>query len=398
MFGSFGYKDIGDEAMLTQDLDYLVNELGISKHNILLVGGRAGYISSYHRHPRNRCLSDFVFREYPFLSRLKLGGVTALLRSTLCETPIMPSLRFIKNCHAALITGGGTINTRDPRGASLKRMHSFVMFCRRHAVPVFMSGQTVGPLGINDDHDRLAGDIVRHVDVLTVRDNIYSRKYLDVLKVKPKEFVETCDDAFCLPYEDEVLPPALSSFLSSGRTIAFNVTDYTADTDDKRRFMAQLCEYLLATYKTSILMVPHTPRDFDHLHLITNMIDSRYEDRVRVPDTRNWRDKTIKRLISLCRCAIGGRYHFLVFAATARVPIVGMCGNYYSYVKQDGFARLQGLAHFILTEADTWNMNAVQGRIQDAMDYDMDSNVPYDQPSLSMERFKEWICGIVGAH
>jgi hypothetical protein len=34
--GSFGFKDIGDEAMLTEDLNYILNELGIPRKNIYI--------------------------------------------------------------------------------------------------------------------------------------------------------------------------------------------------------------------------------------------------------------------------------------------------------------------------------------------------------------------------
>jgi polysaccharide pyruvyl transferase WcaK-like protein len=55
-----------------------------------------------------------------------------------------------------------------------------------------------------------------------------------------------------------------------------------------------------------------------------------------------------KMLISKCNLAIGGRYHFLVFAMTAGTPCVGMAGNQYSVIKQNGFSKMIGKEHFII--------------------------------------------------
>ena len=46
--GSFGFKDIGDEAMLTEDLNYLLNDLGIPRQNIYIFGDQPDYVSYYY--------------------------------------------------------------------------------------------------------------------------------------------------------------------------------------------------------------------------------------------------------------------------------------------------------------------------------------------------------------
>ena len=67
--GSFGFKDIGDEAMLTEDLDYIINVIGISRDNIHLFGGDPDYISYFHKHPRGNCLPSSWFQEKKSIRR-----------------------------------------------------------------------------------------------------------------------------------------------------------------------------------------------------------------------------------------------------------------------------------------------------------------------------------------
>ena len=209
-----------------------------------------------------------------------------------------------------------------------------------------MSGQTIGPLGEVAEHDQLAKEIVESVDCLTVRDSLYSRRYLEIIGAHPQEFIETIDDAYTLPYQDEKLPADTASFVEDGNCVALNITQYTSDTTEQRNFVARLGEQIITQFDTKLVLVSHTPLDFGRLWMIYDSIPNALKHRVWLPDTRQWRDAMLKKLISHCRLAIGGRYHFIVFAGTSNTPFVGMAGNHYSYIKQDGFARPLGLGEF----------------------------------------------------
>lgn len=107
--------------------------------------------------------------------------IKAAIRRYTKPSPTPLQQAVLRNCDVALITGGGTINTRDGRKWSLERIHLIVSEFKRNGLPVFMSGQTIGPLGADTDDDRLARETVEMVDVLTVRDSEYSRRYLDLI-------------------------------------------------------------------------------------------------------------------------------------------------------------------------------------------------------------------------
>jgi len=396
--GSFGYMDIGDEAMLTEDLR-TIRSLGISAGEVLLFAAQTDYVSSYHQHPIANCHSSALIAP-------PTSEAVAKNRKTVGRR-IKKALRFIKlkpdgkrllqGCDAALITGGGTINSRPGASWSLQRIHSIVMEFRRCGLPVFLSGQTIGPLGQNPQDDRLAKEIVEAVDVLTVRDSLYSRRYMEAIGARPKEFIETVDDACSLPYEDAELPEYLLEQTRQYRTAAVNVTTYTSDTFEKRAFMAELIEQLLKRdIVERITLVSHSPVDLHNLWIINDMVANIWKDRLTIPDTRYWRDDSLKRLISCCDVAIGGRYHFIVFAGTSDTPFVGMTGNHYSYVKQDGFARPIGLTDCVLTERETWDMNGLLARVEAVRGIRLDVARRFPRPTHSMQRFARWLRADLG--
>ncbi len=395
VFGSFGNKDIGDEAMLTEDLRYIRDILKIPDSQVYLIGTQPDYLRYYHQHPKSNCLGDAWFK---FRNDIEGPDPVSRLRKAWWSVRDLihpdPALTLIRQARAALITGGGTVNTRDQHARSLKRMHAFVMHCRSCGVPVFMSGQTIGPLGVDPHHDRLARQIIKSVDVLTVRDALYSRRYLDILGTKPKKLLETYDDAYTLSIDDISLndtDATLASFIGERRTIALNVTLYTADTKEKRDRISSISEDLINTFNCNLVFVSHTPDDYQHLLMIYDDIENDLKNFIRVPDTRLWRDASLKKLISECFLAIGGRYHFIVFSGTSNTPFVGMCGNHYSYIKQDGFARQLGLQDFILTEKQTWDHEYLMSTVEKATKLKLDFKDKFAFPGESMRLFGKWL-------
>jgi len=392
--GSFGYKDIGDEAMLTEDLEFLINHLGIPREQIYLFGHLNKYLSEYHSHPLSNCIYS------PYLERVSYSYQANLLKKLITKAKIVyrrqsEGCRLVEkianDCDFLLITGGGTINTRAACAESLSRMHSLISFFVHLKKPVFVSGQTIGPLGINRYHDEKAKWIVENVDFLSVRDKHYSKRYLSLIDARPKRYLETYDDAYTLSYEDVKLPDDLQGFLGRGDCAAINVTKYTISNQKEKEFIARVVEYLVQDLGLNVIMVSHTPEDLSGLYVIFDMLDDSIKERVLLPDFRDERDRVLKKTISQCKVAVGGRYHFIVFAGTANVPFVGMCGNHYSYIKQDGFARQIGQEAYILNERDTWDFDVVTRKISERLEQKLELDQYFPYPSESMQALKDWI-------
>lgn len=401
--GSFGNRDIGDEAMLTETLDFLVTNLNLSRDSIHLFGYQPDYMAWYHEHPLKNCHLDAHLRqltrrfmEYDEFNHRRIRKkakefVKRCLRLLPTNAEIQKVKEIIEQCDGLIVTGGGTINTREQQGVSVHRMAGLTRCFSKMGKPIFFCAQTIGPLGIYPDHDALAKEIVLSADYLFARDKLYSRRYLDVLGAIPEHFIETYDDAASLPYENETLPADVVAFSSGEKPIALNVTFYTADTNEKRSFIARLAESLIQVFDSNLIFVSHTPWDYATLLSIFDMLPNSLKGRVLVPDVRSWRDKQLKKLISSCRLAIGGRYHYLVFAGTSNTPFVGMCGTHYSYIKNDGFARIFGYENFVLSEKDTWDMCAVLSCSRQALETIFDIRSQIKRPSPTMQNLEEWL-------
>lgn len=398
--GSFGFMDIGDEAMLTEDLKFILNDLSIPAGNIHLFGHDAEYVSNYHQHPLSNCHSSEALirhgeaislrKERPLRRARKFAG--AIARGHRPPFPNSNVANVLSSCDVALITGGGTINSRDARAFSLHRMSKMIQAFRNHNLGVFISGQTIGPLGEYVHHDKIAAEIIEAADVLTVRDHIYSKRYLDVIGMKPKELICTFDDAYTLDYEQTVLPKETANFLSSETpTVAVNITEYTAASAEQLAFIASFCDWLVGERKVQVLLLSHTPKDLVRLFQINDMSSLSCRDKIHVPDTRYWTGEQLKKAISGCKVAVGGRYHFIVFAGTSNTPFVGMCGNHYSYIKQNGFADPLGLSRFILTERETWDAEKLRATYVEAEELTLELSEKFVRPSDSMKRFGSWL-------
>lgn len=388
--GSFGYADIGDEAMLTAHLDFLQEELGIGPDQIYLFGDQPEYLSKYHGHPLHNCLSS---RKLVAQSCVSRGDYASLIRWFPRLRPYysVGIRRLIRESSGLLVTGGGTINTRDEKGDSIRRLHAIISYFRDASKPIFLSGQTIGPLGLHRSHDCMAKEIVDAASRLTVRDSHYSRRYLAGIDGMREDLVETVDDAFALPYKHLNLPSDVAEFVSTGEVVAVNVTEYTSETARQRAFMAEVCETLIQRYNKKVVLVAHTPLDFFRLGMIRDMIQNNSKDSVLLPDTRAWCAGELKLLISKCLFAVGGRYHFIVFCATTGIPFLGMCGNHYSYIKQDGMARPLGLEDSILTEKETFDRGVFYSRLDELTQARPSPLQELPLPLPSFLALKEWI-------
>ena len=345
--GSFGGGDIGDDAMVFPHLRTLA-ELGVAKSDIWLIGHIPEYMAEHFDHPINRCI-----KSDPAVG----NAITA-------------------NTDLLLVTGGGTINTRDEAGYSIRRAHRLIKPFVSRGVPIFMSGQTIGPLGVNKEHDRMAKEIIDNVDVLTVRDRCASRGEVYRIGANPRELIETVDDAGDIPLANE-----LPIKLPSGSRAIVNTTLYTYDTLKKQAAIQEVCRRLQDRGYV-VLLLPHHGMDLDHLGAVHDKVP----DTVLV-DTTGWHGTQTKKLIAHCQLVIGGRYHVVVFGMSTATDCVGMAGNHYSWVKQFGFADQKKRGHLIVPPSDVTKPDVVMQYVDRAVD-ELPTNV-YIPPS-SFIRFKSW--------
>lgn len=361
--GSFGNRDVGDDAMLTCWLEHL-RQLGIGREAIWLVGHQPEYMAWYFSHPLEQCISSKTFPgDFP-----------------------------VSSMDMLLVTGGGTMHTRGAGGGSIRRANQLIGPFLRAGVPTFISGQTVGPLGVDASHDAIARDIIGGADVFTVRDSTYSPGFISDIAAHPQELICTVDDAAALSYSGSRLPTRLEAFLADTRRpiVAFNLDTFTWRTPECVRRVGQALLHLLRLNWRAVL-VPHHPNDsLAYKRYLWPLIPNDLRGQIREFYQPSYRAEQCKRIISQCQLAIGGRYHFVVFAASCGVPVVGMAPCEYAYVKQHGCLRELGLGDCVVGPEKVFDPEALIAAVGRVVAVRPSGVMPY---SDSFAAFSKWYAG-----
>lgn len=366
-FGSYAMMDIGDDAMLYRDLDYIINIIGVPIGDIRIITRNIKAIVKYLR---------------------ELG-----INEEACvqETPqvIDDTLEW---CDKVLITGGGTINTRRTV-ASLNRMHEFVARCRNRGKEVFLSGQTIGPLGLNQKQDRLAREIIEYCSVVTVRDFNRSLEYAKLIGSTIDNIYQTVDDAWGLE-GCEVKVPDIDKFLDED-VIGFNANNYAFTATDEYVYIAtKVCDTIISKYNKKILFI-HQGLSLPYLDAgISRRIynQSNHKDKMLCNSFVDVSCREFKGIISRLDGLLASRYHSLVFAAASGIPYVGICADFYSWLKQIGFSEKLGMDKCLI-EANDISLDNILNKFDMSINNDYSGKLEEfnEHKNDSMEMFSEFI-------
>jgi len=290
-------------------------------------------------------------------------------------------------CDKVLITGGGTINTRGTV-SSLGRVYDFVMRCKNHNKEVFLSGQTIGPLGINKEQDRLAKEIIDYCSVVTVRDFKRSLEYAELVGADTKHIYQTVDDAWGLEGSGEVTNYRINAMLDDG-AIGFNANNYALTaTKEYVDIAVQVCDTIIEKYNKNIIFV-HQGLSLPYLDInVSKQIyeRSKYKDRMLCEDFGDVGCKEFKEIISRLDGLLASRYHSLVFAASSGVPYVGICADFYSWIKQIGFSEELGMSDCVI-KTEGVSIDSILSKIDLNKDFSNKLSLLDARKNESMELF-----------
>jgi len=365
-FGSYGMLDIGDDAMLHRDIDYILNIIGIPLADIRIITRNTKATVKY--------LQDLGVSE------------------DICIPENHKEMENALNwCDKVLITGGGTINTRGTV-ASLSRMYDFVVRCKNHNKEVFLSGQTIGPLGISREQDRLAKEIIEYCSVITVRDFKRSLEYIKLVVADTKHIYQTVDDAWGLEGSGKVTNHKIKAVLDGG-AIGFNANNYALTaTKEYIDIALQVCDTIIEKYNKSIVFI-HQGLSLPYLDInISKQIyeRSKHKDKMLCENFGDVGCKEFKEIISHLDGLLASRYHSLVFAASSGVPYVGICADFYSWVKQIGFSEEIGVGDCIIKAEDV-SVDNILSRIDLNKDFSNKLGLLDARKNESMELFAEFL-------
>jgi len=365
-FGSYGMLDIGDDAMLHRDIDYILNIIGVPLTDIRIITRSTKATVKY--------LQDL--------------GVT----EDICIPENPKGMEDALNwCDKVLITGGGTINTRGTV-ASLSRMYDFVVRCKNHNKEVFLSGQTIGPLGVNKEQDRLAKELIEYCTVVTVRDFKRSLEYIKLIGADIGHIYQTVDDAWGFEGSGDVTNRKIKTILNDG-AIGFNANNYAfTATKEYIDIALQVCDTIIEKYGKKILFI-HQGLSLPYLDInVSKRIyeRSRYKDKMLCEDFSEVGCKEFKEIISRLDGVLASRYHSLVFAASSSVPYVGICADFYSWVKQIGFSEELGMGDCVIRTEEI-NPDTILSRLDLAREFKEKAEALDTHKNESMEMFAEFL-------
>ncbi|MGV9882103.1 polysaccharide pyruvyl transferase family protein [Streptomyces sp. NPDC003006] len=311
VLGSYGGRNVGDEAILTAMLDRI----------------RAGRPD----------VDVVLFSRTPEYSRVAHPDVEVVGWEGVCREWISEHLRRL----SVLVLGGGGIlyDTEARRYLRLARTAQDL------GVPVFTYAVGAGPLTDEADCAWVRTTLCDAAEV-TVRDE-ESKLVLEEAGLSRPVSV-TADPALLLEPGDgggellraEAVPPGVRlagmSVREPGRAAEH------LDEEGYHQLLANVGDFLVRRLDAHVVFVPMERDDIRHAHaVVSHMADA---DRCTVLHG-NYRPQQVLDIVARLDLAIGMRLHFLIFAALADIPLLPLpyAGKVFDFAQQVGAPALRGV-------------------------------------------------------
>ena len=279
--GYYGFGNIGDEAVLASLIDYI--KCTKPEHRIV------------------------VLSKDPSLTA-ELYGVEAVERTSLREI-----VRTLKKCDL-LISGGGSL-LQDVTGlGSIPYYLGIINLAIRYGVKVSIFAQGVGPIKREFFRKRVKKTFNR-VDNITLRD-IDSINLIKAIGVK-HEATLTADPAIVLTHFKE----EKSSLVEvNSNTILFCIRDWIGCTDFELNIASCIDKIYEKYGMKSMILAFHPEYDTNIALRISNATKCNAE--ILMNTSKD--PKVVKGIIKEAGIVVGMRLHSLIFAASLRVPFIGI--------------------------------------------------------------------------
>ncbi|MEV4946485.1 polysaccharide pyruvyl transferase family protein [Streptomyces sp. NPDC053755] len=324
ILGSYGGRNVGDEAILTAMLERL----------------RAA-------RPDARIV---LFSRHPEHSRAAHPDVEVAAWEGVCRERISEHLRRLD----VLVLGGGGIlyNTEARRYLRLVRTAQDL------GVPVFTYALGAGPLTDESDCEWVRATLSDAAEV-TVRDEESKLVLEEAGLTRP--VTVTADPALLLAPGDGGDALLRAEAVPRGvRLVGMSVREpgraaEHLDEDGYHQLLATVGDFLVHRLDAHLVFLPMERDDIRHSHAVV----SRMADAERCSVLHgNYRPQQVLDIVSRLDLAIGMRLHFLIFAALAGIPLLPLpyAGKVFDFAQQIGAPALRGVvretAGLLLAEVD----------------------------------------------
>ncbi|MER6593112.1 polysaccharide pyruvyl transferase family protein [Micromonospora purpureochromogenes] len=311
VLGSYGGRNLGDEAILTGLLADLREQ---EPHARIIV---------FSRNPSHTALA------HPDVEAVPWEGVSRV-----------DSAEVLSQLDLLILGGGGILYDREAR-----RYLRVVRVAQERGLPLLTYAVGVGPLSDGVDTGMVRETLADAIEV-TVRDQ-ESRMVLEEAGLL-NPITVTADPAFLLEPEDFPAELLREEGVPAGkRLVGLSVREpgraaERLDIDGYHRLIAQIGDFLVQRIDAYVLFVPMERDDIRHSHgVMSHMIAA---DRGRVLHG----DYSPRQVLGLMRhfdLAVGMRLHFLIFAAMAGTPFLPLpyAGKVFDLAQRLGVPALRGL-------------------------------------------------------
>jgi polysaccharide pyruvyl transferase CsaB len=311
VLGSYGGRNLGDEAILTS----LLGDLRTRRPDARVL--------VFSRDP------DHTVRVHPDVAVANWLGVS---RDYIADA--------LRDMDLLILGGGGILYDTEAR-----RYMRVVRAAQQRQVPVFTYALGAGPL--TEDVDRMVvRDALADAVEVTVRDE-ESKLVLEEAGVTADVTV-TADPALLLCPEPVDAATLRGEWVPAGRRlVGMSVREpgraaQHLDADEYHQLLAHLGDFLVHRLDANVLFVPMERCDIRHAHAVLSRMTAAEHCRVLSGD---YRPRQVLGLMHHLDMAVGMRLHFLIFAAIAGVPLLPLpyAGKVFDFAQQIGAPALRGV-------------------------------------------------------
>ncbi|MFD2763408.1 polysaccharide pyruvyl transferase family protein [Micromonospora eburnea] len=311
VLGSYGGRNLGDEAILTG----LLSDLRHLEPNARII--------VFSRNPAHTAMA------HPDVEAVPWEGVSRA-----------DSSLILADLDLLILGGGGILYNREAR-----RYLRVVRVAQERGLPLLTYAVGVGPLSDSVDTGMVRETLAGATEV-TVRDQ-ESRMVLEEAGLL-NPITVTADPAFLLEPEDFPESWLREEGVPAGkRLVGLSVREpgraaERLDIDGYHRLLAQIGDFLVHRIDAYVLFVPMERDDIRHSHGVMSHMTTAERGRILHGD---YSPRQILGLMRHFDLAVGMRLHFLIFAAMAGTPFLPLpyAGKVFDLAQRLGVPALRGV-------------------------------------------------------
>ncbi|AFY47769.1 hypothetical protein Nos7524_1910 [Nostoc sp. PCC 7524] len=342
LFGGWSGIHVGDDAILLETLRKLEEEIPEAKIQLFcstpeitknLVTNQQVEISPafrcFTRDVTNHLLNasnslerlyyriNWIFKSFDLLSECS----QPIDKISATDDELIFFIKSLNRCKILIFSGGGYLNSHL-RLSWLYPSLMLIEICRRLDIPVYLCGQTIGPLTSGKDK-WLVKKVFCNVSLIGTRED-KSIQLLKDLGINESYIIREKDAVWNLPEHE--LNENFQEITDKENHDLIGISIQSRG-EREQQFDQQLVQSILDKFpQSSLMFFPHEPADVNYQTNILKEIEKTHNNLSKriiiIPyDTL---PNIHKALVKKCKVCIGTRFHFQLFALSTATPSISI--------------------------------------------------------------------------